>query len=151
CLLFMGILASSHVIEQQKNNAIKAYLFQNLDEMMAAIVKIENDLPLNNYQKNIENFDKARFLYKKIEPILTYLSPESESKLNGAAVLESKPHIPNEIKYPTGFQVLESLIVEQSFDVEKIKNEISNINFSASKLKYIIESATINSSSLLDA
>lgn len=151
CLIISALISSSYIVEQQQATSLKAYTLHNLNAMLQAVQNLENNLGAQKQELNIAYFDTARYYYKKIEPIIAYFSPEAELKLNGAAVLESKPHAPNEIKYPTGFQVLEALIAEQSVQIDPIKNEISNIYFTGKKLKQIIQDVSFTSSAVMDA
>ena len=74
--------------------------------------------------------------FKKVEPILAYIDSDSYFYLNQPNLLkvEEEDFTDIKIKEPTGFQVIEETLFEETVDVEKLKK---NVALTSNRIKFI--------------
>ncbi|MFC4740680.1 cytochrome c peroxidase [Flavobacterium ponti] len=81
-------------------------------------------------------YKKARMHFKKVEPILAYIDSDSYFYLNQPNLLkvEEEDFTDIKIKQPTGFQVIEETLFDETVDVEELKK---NVALTSNRIKFI--------------
>lgn len=150
-ILSMGMILISAASKKEDSQQIASYFDRHVDSLSRSLNEMQQYINHKESHKIVASFKQARHYYKKIEFAIGYYFPETEVKLNGAPIPESKPHMPNEIIYPTGFQVLEEHIYTSPIDWHALKTELDGLQFGLKKLKQNQENVVFTYSTVMDA
>lgn len=154
-LLLLGLcIAMIFASTAEKKDEIKEidhYYTNYLDSLELRVGLMYESLENNNVQALRLHFMEARRYYKKIEFAVGYFYTETELKINGAPIVESDASMPNELTYPTGFQVLEDVLYTDQPDVNDIRNEVDGLRTAITKLRTNRESFSFTASNVMDA
>lgn len=82
----------------------------------------------------IERFKQARLQYKRVEWLVDYAYRESAVKLNGANLPEASPAEPELVLYPSGFQVLEEVILEEVYNKRAVRQVLEDMDHTLQNL-----------------
>lgn len=106
------------------------------EQLTFSIDKLEEILKQKDVESKRKVFWESRKAFKTIEPILAFLDFDNYNYLNQANLLkiEEEDATSIKIKQPVGFQVLEEILYEESFN----KNEFSKVlQETIQRLKFI--------------
>lgn len=154
-LLLVGLCTAMILVSTAEKKdevaAINQYYTSYVDSLDQRVKLMYTSVDQNNVQAIRQHFMEARRYYKKIEFAVGYFYPETELKINGAPIVESDAGMPNELTYPTGFQVLEDVLFSDQPDANDIRNEIDGLRTAIVKLQTNRESFSFTASNVMDA
>lgn len=112
-------------------------------ELKKCINTLDALLASKSKTDKIEFYKKARFHFKTVEPILSYVDKNNYKSLNAPNILQVHEEDPTDIKIrnPFGFQVIEELLFDKNLDSTKIKDVVT---ITISRLKLIEKNTYIN-------
>lgn len=154
-LLILGLctamILASTATKKDELQAINQYYTNYIDSLDQRVGFMYQSLHQNNVQELRHHFIAARRYYKKIEFAVGYFYPETELKINGAPIVESDASMPNELTFPTGFQVLEDVLFAEQPDANDIRNEVDGLRSAITKLRTNRENFSFTASNVMDA
>ncbi|GAA3770369.1 cytochrome-c peroxidase [Flavobacterium ginsengiterrae] len=139
--------------EVSQTTTIKQDLFIDLNKLNSEIVQFQKLVSTNKSQKEIlEQFQKSRLAYKKVEWAIEYFIPETARFMNGPALDEMELE-ENKSFEPHGFQVIEEMIYPEykSEDKENVIREAKIFQSNIKQVQNIFEVITISDNHILDA
>lgn len=140
-LLLSGITLMMTFTSAKKNDdtvvaKTTKYYFQYLDSLQQSVVRLKSKVATASSDQLKLDFENSRRLYKQIEFLVDYYFQESGLAINGPNLPEAEPSEPEDIKYPTGFQVLEEAIyTEDPLDRHQINFDTDGLLAAVNMLK----------------
>ncbi|HVF82074.1 MAG TPA: cytochrome c peroxidase [Flavisolibacter sp.] len=148
-----GILLTSAKPKNKVAAAVTLYYTVCLDSLETAVKQFEKEASQASPQRIRELFVQARYSYKKVEWLVEYSFPSTAQKLNGPALPEAETSEPAEPQHPSGFQVLEALVYDETPDSlrKEMLFELSNITNRIRRLKALLPEIELTETTILDA
>lgn len=115
----LTIISCSDKDYQNLEHDLHASISEKIDSLNLRLTQLENS---KDPKELIQNFNNARKDYKKIEPFVEYYFQGLSRRINGPALPEIKTD-DNIVNDPSGFQVIEELIYEDTIDWVALKKE----------------------------
>lgn len=112
---------------------LETYFKNQLTKTSEVLDSLNSSTSLNEKKRL---YKKARMHFKKVEPILAYIDSDSYFYLNQPNLLkvEEEDFTDIKIKQPTGFQVIEETLFDETVDIEELKK---NVALTSNRIKFI--------------
>ena len=112
------------------------FYFQNLDSLQFSAQQLKTKATSASAQDLRSAFEHSRQFYKSIEFLVDYYFQESALAINGPNLPEAEASEPEDIKFATGFQVLEEVVyADEPLDRHQINFEVDGLLAAIQKLK----------------
>lgn len=135
------------LVSCKKENYNDVSAFKKLEdyfktEILATSMALDDLNKANTIEQKKELYLKARNHFKKLEPILAFTDSENYMYLNQPNILkvEEEDFTDIKIKNPTGFQVIEELLYDETVDEVELEKQVK---ITSTRLQFLHKNQTL--------